>query len=145
MPLESDLAPDPAASLPADLRVIHPLAMNSKALVDHRIYTIALRRMPEFLEVFDRLAMPILLRTLGAPLGFWVSQVGPQNQFVHLWGYDSLADYERRCQARDTHPDFPAYLAASGHLITAQETRLIRRVELPSLRATPVGPVVDLN
>ena len=127
MPLEL------STSLPADLRPIHPLAMNSKALVDHRIYTIALRKMPEFLEVFDRLAMPILLRTLGAPLGFWVSQVGPQNQFVHLWGYDSLADYERRCQARDTHPDFPAYLAASGHLITAQETRLIRRVELSSV------------
>ncbi len=124
---------DLPASLPPDTRVIHPLAMNSKALVDHRIYTIALRKMPEFLEVFDRLAMPILLRTLGAPLGFWVSQVGPQNQFVHLWGYESLADYERRCQARDTHPDFPAYLAASGHLITAQETRLIRRVEMPSV------------
>jgi hypothetical protein len=135
MPLELDRV--------ADARPIHPLAMNSKALIDHRIYTIALRKMPEFLEVFDRLAMPILLRTLGAPLGFWVSQVGPQNQFVHLWGYDSLADYERRCQARDTHPDFPAYLAASGHLITAQETRLIRRVELPSLRAAPVNPAID--
>jgi len=135
MPLELDRV--------ADDRPIHPLAMNSKALVDHRIYTIALRKMPEFLEVFDRLAMPILLHTLGAPLGFWVSQVGPQNQFVHLWGYDSLADYERRCQARDTHPDFPAYLAASGHLITAQETRLIRRVELPSLRAAPVNPAID--
>lgn len=131
MPLELDG--------PAEGRPIHPLAMNSKALIDHRIYTIALRKMPEFLEVFDRLAMPILLRTLGAPLGFWVSQVGPQNQFVHLWGYDSLADYERRCLARDTHPDFPAYLAASGHLITAQETRLIRRVELPSLRAVAQG------
>lgn len=131
MPLELDRVTDD--------RPIHPLAMNSKALVDHRIYTIALRKMPEFLEVFDRLAMPILLRTLGAPLGFWVSQVGPQNQFVHLWGYDSLADYERRCLARDTHPDFPAYLAASGHLITAQETRLIRRVELPSLRAVAQG------
>lgn len=105
----------------------------TKPLVDHRIYTIALRKMPEFLEVFDRLAMPVLLQTLGHPLGFWVSQVGPLNQFVHLWGYDSLADYETRCQARDTHPEFPAYLAASGHLITAQETRLIRRVALPSM------------
>ena len=91
--------------------------------------------MREFLEVFDRLAMPILLQTLGNPLGFWTSQVGPLNQFVHLWGYDSLADYEQRCQARDTHPDFPAYLAASEHLIMAQETRLIRRVELPSVKA----------
>ena len=76
----------------------------------------------------------ILLETLGHPLGFWTSLVGPQNQFVHLWGYDSLADYETRCRARDTHPDFPKYLAASGHLITAQETRLIRRAELSSMK-----------
>ena len=111
------------------------LAASRKAIVDHRIYTIRLRRMSEFIEVFDRLAMPILLRTLGAPLGFWTSHVGPLNQFVHLWGYDSLADYEARCAARDMHPDFPNYLAASEHLIVAQETRLIRRVELPSVKA----------
>jgi hypothetical protein len=111
------------------------IASAGKALVDHRIYTIAPRKMGEFIEVFDRLAMPILLSTLGHPLGFWTALVGPQNQFVHLWGYDSLADYEARCQARDTHPDFGQYLAASGHLIVAQETRLIRRVAMPSVGA----------
>ena len=107
----------------------------SKTIVDHRIYTIRLRKMGEFIEVFDRLAMPILLKTLGNPLGFWTSHVGPLNQLVHLWGYDSLADYEQRCNARDTHPDFPKYLAASEHLIVAQETRLIRRAVLPSVEA----------
>jgi hypothetical protein len=106
--------------------------MNTKPLVDHRIYTIALRKMPEFLDVFNRLAMPVLMETLGHPLGFYTSMVGPLNQFVHLWGYDDLADYERRCQARDTHPNFAPYLQASGHLITAQETRLIRVAPLSS-------------
>jgi hypothetical protein len=104
----------------------------AKPLVDHRTYTIALRKMPEFLEVFNRLAMPMLLQTLGHPLGFWTSLVGPQNQFVHLWGYDDLADYERRSLARDNHPDFPGYLQASAHLITAQETRLIRLAQMPA-------------
>lgn len=111
------------------------VAASGRAIVDHRIYTIKLRKMGEFIEVFDRLAMPILLATLGSPLGFWTSLVGPQNQFVHLWGYDSLTDYEARCRARDTHPDFPRYLSATEHLIVAQETRLIRRVELPSVKA----------
>lgn len=109
------------------------LAAGNKPLVDHRVYTIRLRKMGEFIEVFDRLAMPILLQTLGTPLGFWTSLVGPQNQFVHLWGYDSLADYEARSLARDTHPDFPKYLAATADLILAQETRLIRRASLPSV------------
>jgi hypothetical protein len=105
---------------------------SSKPLVDHRTYTIRLRKMGEFIEVFDRLAMPVLLQTLGHPLGFYTSWVGAQNQFVHLWAYDSLADYEQRSRARDAHPDFPAYLAASEHLIEAQETRLIRSVLLPT-------------
>lgn len=104
-------------------------------LVDHRVYTIALRKMPEFLEVFNRLAMPVLLETLGNPVGMYVSVVGPQNQFVHLWSYADLTDYERRSRARDSHPDFPAYLAASGHLITAQETRLIRMADMPILKS----------
>jgi len=103
---------------------------SDKALIDHRIYTIRLRKMEEFLDVFHRLAMPVLRETLGHPIGFYTSLVGPQNQFVHLWGYDDLADYERRGRLRDSHPDFPAYLAASEHLILQQETRLIRRVAL---------------
>ncbi len=111
--------------------------MPSKPLVDHRIYTIRLRKMNEFIEVFNRLAMPVLRETLGHPIGFWTTWVGPQNQFVHLWGYDDLADYERRSKARDAHPDFPAYLAASEHLILSQETRLIRAVDLLALPSKP--------
>ncbi|CAK7037767.1 NIPSNAP family protein [Kerstersia gyiorum] len=106
--------------------------MNRKPLIDHRTYTIAPRKMAEFLEVFDRLAMPVLQRTLGQPIGFYTSHVGALNQVVHLWAYEDLADYERRSQARDSDPDFPAYLQASGHLIVAQENRLLRRAELPS-------------
>jgi hypothetical protein len=107
-----------------------PLSPLTRPLVDHRIYTIALRKMPEFLDVFQRLAMPVLMETLGYPLGFYTSLVGPQNQFIHLWSYEDLADYERRSRARDIHPAFGAYLTASGRLITAQETRLIRAAAL---------------
>ncbi|MCY1558543.1 hypothetical protein D9M68_954880 [compost metagenome] len=32
-----------------------------KALIDHRIYPIRLRKIPEFPDLFNRLAMPILL------------------------------------------------------------------------------------
>ncbi|MCW5654649.1 NIPSNAP family protein [Hydrogenophaga sp.] len=107
----------------------------SKPLVDHRIYTIALRKMPEFLDVFNRLAMPILMKTLAHPVGFYTSMVGPQNQFIHMWAYEDLADYERRSRQRDSHPDFPAYLSASAHLIVAQETRLIRATAMPGWAA----------
>ncbi len=105
----------------------------SKAVVDHRIYTIVPRGMTEFLEVFERLAMPLLLRHLGQPLAFYTSSIGPLNQVVHLWGYDSLDDFEKRSLARDSDPDFNAYLQATRHLVVAQETRIIRPVPFACL------------
>ena len=102
--------------------------------IDHRVYTIRVRKMGDFLDLFNRMALPALLATMGAPLGFHVSQVGALNQFVHQWGYGSLEQYEACCKARDAHPGFGAYLAASIDLITAQESSLIRRVDLASLK-----------
>lgn len=106
---------------------------NDSAIVDLRTYTIRLRKMNEFLEIFDRLAMPVQLKYLGRPLGIFTSAVGPLNQVVHLWGFDDMGEFERRHAARDKDPEWPAYLQASADLITAQETRLIRRAAMPSL------------
>ena len=108
-------------------------APNDRPLVNLRYYTIAPRKMAEFLEVFDRLAMPVLVRTLGAPIGFYTSTVGTLNQVVHLWAYRDMADMEARWHARDHDPAFAEYLRASGHLIVAQEDRLLRSAALPSL------------
>lgn len=105
----------------------------SKPFIDHRTYTIRARGMAEFIDVFDRLAMPIQLKYLGAPAGFYMSDIGALNQVVHLWAYESIADYDARRTARDVDPHWPAYLQASAHLIVAQESRIIRRVEFKSL------------
>ena len=107
--------------------------MIQDTIVDLRVYTIALRKMAEFVDVFDRLAMPVQLKYLGRPLGMFTSAVGPLNQIVHLWGFPDMGEFERRHAARDKDADWPAYLKASEHLIVAQENRLIRKVELPSL------------
>jgi len=108
---------------------------SGKPFIDHRFYTIRPRGMAEFIEVFDRLAMPIQLKYLGAPDGFYMSDIGALNQVVHLWGYESIGDYDQRRTARDADPEWPAYLQASAHLIVAQESRIIRRVEFRTLTA----------
>jgi len=105
------------------------------AIVDLRVYTIRLRRMATFLDVFDRLAMPVQIRYLGRPLAMFTSAVGPLNQVTHLWGFPDMGAFELAHAARDRDPDWPAYLEASADLILAQETRLVRRFDLPFLTA----------
>ncbi|HMN70240.1 MAG TPA: NIPSNAP family protein [Rhodoblastus sp.] len=102
-------------------------------LLDLRVYTIALRKTPDFIEVVDRLLMPVQLKYLRPPLFVATSAVGMLNQVVHVWEFADMGDFERRHAARDRDPGWPDYLKASGPLIVAQENRLIRRVALSSL------------
>ena len=102
-------------------------------LVDLRRYTIVPGQLKAYLAVYETYGLPVQRRHVGDPLGYFVSEVGMLNQVVHLWGFDGMGDFEARHAARDKDPDWPAYLQASTHLITAQENRLIRRVDLPSL------------
>ena len=105
-------------------------------IVEMREYTLHAGKVPEYLQLYEREGLSIQREILGHMVGYYTTEVGPAvNQIVHLWAYESLADYEARSRARDAHPDFPAYLQASAHLITAQETRLIRAADLPSARS----------
>lgn len=104
-----------------------------KPVVDMRTYTIVPRKLAEFLEVFDRYAMPVQLKHLGPPIGFYVSDIGDQNQVTHLWSYDDLNDYDRRRIARDSDPDWLPYVQHSVGLIQHQTNRFLKRADLPSL------------
>lgn len=107
--------------------------LTSKPVIDLRIYTITVRKMPKFLDAFDRLGLPIQIRHLGVPVGMYTTDVGPLNQFIHLYAYDSISDFDRRRSARDADPEWPAYLAATVDMIESQENRLIKACNLPGM------------
>jgi len=106
--------------------------MPDKPVVDLRIYTIRPRGMPRYLKLFEELALPLALKYFGEPLGYYVTQIGPLNQVVHLWGFENLADLERRQAALAGDPGFAKYLTATDGLVIAQEDRIMRTVEFKS-------------
>lgn len=106
--------------------------MFHKPIVDYRIYNIKPRCMPIFLEKFDQLAMPILKKHLGIPLEFYVTYIGELNQVIHLWGYDSLEDYEKRSHARDTDPAFQIYLKETEGMVISQKNQIVKPIQLRS-------------
>ncbi|MCC7425615.1 MAG: NIPSNAP family protein [Alphaproteobacteria bacterium] len=102
-------------------------------IVNLRIYTLKPRATPEYLRLFREHGLALQLKYLGAPLGYYQSEIGPLNQIVHLWGYESLADMEARRGARNADPAWKAYGQMNGHLVDHQEDRVLRKVELPRL------------
>jgi NIPSNAP len=97
-------------------------------IVEHRTYTLQALRTRDFLELYERAALPLQKKHLGRLIGFFVSEIGPLNEVVHLWAFDSLADREQRRAAMEADPLWPAYVDALRALaiVQHQETKLLR-------------------
>ena len=95
-------------------------------IVEERMYTLHVGKAREFMEVYEREALPILRRYLGTQFGCFMNEVGPQNLFVHLWAFENYDDMEKRRAALATDPAWPAYRAKNQPRILSQETRIMR-------------------
>jgi hypothetical protein len=113
------------------------MSPTSKPVVDLRIYKMRRGGVPRFLELTDTMVIPVMLRHVGPPLAYFVTDIGPQDEVIHLWGYDSLGDMETRRRARNLDPQWPQYPEASRGLIERQDTRVGRSLALPILDGVP--------
>jgi len=95
-------------------------------IVEERMYTLQVGKVPAFMEVYEREALPILRRHLGTQFGFFINEVGAQNLIVHLWAFENFDDREKRRAALAADPAWPAYRAKNQPLIVSQETRIMR-------------------
>jgi hypothetical protein len=102
-------------------------------IIDERTYTIAPGRLGAYLEAHLRDALPIMRRHLGEPYGYFTTETGTLNQFVHLWRYEDMTDRERRRAALYADPDWLAYRERTGATgwVVRQENRLLRALRVP--------------
>lgn len=97
-------------------------------IIDHRTYTIAHGRNKEYLTLFEAEGLPVQLKHLGNLIGYFTTAVGPVNEIVHLWGYESFADMEARRAARDADPDWAKYKKNSAGMLTDQRNKILSPV-----------------
>ena len=95
-------------------------------IVDVRTYTLVPRKLPRYVELFEAHALPIVKRHGFELMGYYVSQIGPLNQVVHLWRYESLADLERKRAARDADPDWGKFLGMTEGMVMMQDDKIMR-------------------
>jgi hypothetical protein len=95
-------------------------------IVDVRTYTLVPRKLPRYVELFEQHALPVMERHGLELLGYYVSQIGPLNQVVHLWRYDSLADMEQKRARRDADPAWGAFLAMTEGMVLMQDDKVMR-------------------
>lgn len=95
-------------------------------IVEQRTYTLTHGTMAAYLERYEKHGLPVQRRHLGELIGFYVTEIGPLNQVVHLWRYESLADRERRREKLAADPEWHAFLRTNAGSFTHQEVKIMK-------------------
>lgn len=93
--------------------------------VDERIYTLKAGQVPVFLKLYEEEGMEVQVRILGKMVGYYFTDIGPLNQIVHMWGYNSLDDRYARRKQLQAAPEWQSYAAKMRPLVTHVENKIL--------------------
>jgi hypothetical protein len=97
-----------------------------QVIVEMREYTMHPGKVSEYLRLYEAEGLSVQRSILGTMLGYFQTEIGPLNQVVHLWAYESFDEREQRRARLAEHPAWQAYLKKMRPLLAHQETRIMR-------------------
>jgi len=104
-------------------------------IIDHRTYYTQAARTVDFLELWERMALPYQMKYLENFVGMFTCDVGDLSQVLHMWRYADQGDRECRRDAMYQDPGWLEYVK------TLKESGLLVRMENKILRPVPFSPM----
>lgn len=104
-------------------------------IFDLRIYTAVPGKLGPFVKLYQDHAWALQQKYLGKCVFWTTTEVGPLNQAVHCWAFESMADREQKRAAMEADPGWTTYrnLSAEKGYLLAQEDRIMRSTSFSPL------------
>jgi hypothetical protein len=93
--------------------------------VEQRLYTFAPGKSGEFNSLYEAEGRAPQERHLGLPVGYYYSEIGPLNQVMTLWAYESLDERIERRARLFKDPQWISFLQKARPLVVTQECRIL--------------------
>ncbi len=95
-------------------------------IVEIRTYSMHPGKAGAWLEYYEKHGLPVQTRMLGKLIFMGTTEIGPLNQVVHAWAYNSLAEREQKRGALAKDPAWHDYLKNSPPgLVLSQESKIL--------------------
>jgi hypothetical protein len=94
-------------------------------LYEIRTYRLKNGAIPEYLKVVGETGIEIQRKHLGNLVGYFSSEIGPINEIVHIWGFDTLDDRQARRARLAADPEWQAFLPKIRDLIVTAENKVM--------------------
>lgn len=95
--------------------------------VEQRIYTLVPGGTVDYLRLYAEHGREAQERILGTMLGCYTIEVGPLNQLVYLWGFESLQDRAERRARLMADAAFKDFRGKVRHLLVGQENLILKQ------------------
>ncbi len=97
-------------------------------IIEMRSYTVLPDRLARWLKLWETTALPVQSEVMGGFLGMYLTEIGPLNEVVHLWRFDSLAEREQRRAVLEADPRWAEYRRQVEALapITQMTSRILK-------------------
>lgn len=94
-------------------------------IIEQRTYRFKAGKVPAFMAIYEEKGLAIQKQILGNLIGYFVTEIGPLNETVHLWGYESLDERTRRRAELIANADWREFLAEILPLLETQECKVM--------------------
>lgn len=103
-------------------------------MFEMRTYTLRPGQLGLYVADFERRGLPVISR-YAELVAYWIVEVGPLNQVVHVWRYRDAADRAKRRALLYSDPDWiDGYLPTALDDVLHQESRLLTAASFSPLR-----------
>ena len=103
-------------------------------IIEMRTYLLKPTTLKRFLDIYDNEIRETHVSILGNQIGFFYTEFGELNKVVHLYGYDSYEDRDKRRAILAKNKDFIGYLAKVESLIVHMKNEILLPTEFSKIK-----------
>lgn len=103
-------------------------------IIEMRTYNIKTGRLNDFIKIYNDDIRETHTLILGNQIGFFYSEFGKLNQVIHLYGYDSYEDRNKRRKELSNNQEFKSYVKKVMSLIDSQENQILLPTEFSKIK-----------
>ena len=103
-------------------------------IIEMRTYLLKPATLNRFLDIYNNEIRETHVSILGNQIGFFYTEFGDLNKVVHLYGYDSYEDRDKRRAILAKNKDFISYLAKVESLIVHMKNEILLPTEFSKIK-----------
>ena len=102
-------------------------------IVEKRTYTLHPGKTQDFLALYEAEGLALHTKYLNM-LGYFLSDIGPLNQVITMWGYEDMAERDELRAKLYADPDWIAFGPKTTGFIQKMETMILKPASFSPIR-----------